>query len=695
MRWKHVVIIGDGRISQALKMSFRNHLPVTQVHSKTLFETASVSNTVTSTPWVSNAPALASCETSWMSNPLAESNPLETLWILATEEPNEMLTKQVLQWVDENPGIRVLAVSGRLSQVFLGPFVAWQRTGCLECFELRWGQAMRRIPLHNLMKAGKGGETSYTMSLAMGDAVLREMVNTIIRDFDDLFSDGSRLEKGEVAAYNRLGHMTWRRLIPSCECARCRRFFHESRTQTLNFQPHVMNYPEDLRVAKVPERTLTDLYVDLEIGVVSALHKVIDSDGLIGVNARLGMQKEYISGFGLATTWEDAKTTAVLEALERQCMFSGSRETDLTDSYDNLRNVAIHPRMFGFPEAIFYETNSHVVPFSDTERYSWMWGTLVQKGSAVLIPRQLVYNDNSQLEPRFIWENSNGWAVGSTLEEAALHGVFEVLERDHFLNTWYGRIPLPRLNVREVQDSPYAEWLHARDYDVICFDMSLDLGFAGVMVVAVNRYDTAPKTVCSTALHLYRPQAVIHALKELAAQVYILEEIFQSEVEGVQRKFREPSLMKSIRDHSAVAALPEAAPRWDFLLNPQPLETTLSASCASPGHPCHGQEIAAGFRARCNTQQWRDILDALLGVTHHLGQCGYDVIVVDGTTPELRAGGFYGVKVLIPGMLPMTFGYGRRRIKGLTRVLELPYQLGYASEPLQEEMLNPNPHPFS
>jgi len=52
------------------------------------------------------------------------------------------------------------------------------------------------------------------------------------------------------------------------------------------------------------------------------------------------------------------------------------------------------------------------------------------------------------------------------------------------------------------------------------------------------------------------------------------------------------------------------------------------------------------------------------------------------------------VKVLIPGMLPMTFGHHLTRLSGLERVLRIPAQLGYTGQPLTFDRLNQHPHPF-
>jgi ribosomal protein S12 methylthiotransferase accessory factor len=73
---------------------------------------------------------------------------------------------------------------------------------------------------------------------------------------------------------------------------------------------------------------------------------------------------------------------------------------------------------------------------------------------------------------------------------------------------------------------------------------------------------------------------------------------------------------------------------------------------------------------------------------------GLDVLAVDLTTAELRAGGLAAAKVLVPGTLPMTFGHAHRRLTGLPRLLTVPHQLGYADRPLDPAQLCTLPHPF-
>lgn len=89
-----------------------------------------------------------------------------------------------------------------------------------------------------------------------------------------------------------------------------------------------------------------------------------------------------------------------------------------------------------------------------------------------------------------------------------------------------------------------------------------------------------------------------------------------------------------------------------------------------------------------------DLTSDLHQLLNRLGQSGLEVIVVDQTVPLIEKNGLHCVKVIIPGMLPMTFGHHLTRLTGLDRVYTVPMTLGYTDEPLTTEQLNPHPHPF-
>lgn len=68
-----------------------------------------------------------------------------------------------------------------------------------------------------------------------------------------------------------------------------------------------------------------------------------------------------------------------------------------------------------------------------------------------MVPQWLAYY-SSPCRQGFVYETSNGCALGGSLEEAVLYGMLEVVERDSFLLTWYAQLPLPRLDPRSAVD---------------------------------------------------------------------------------------------------------------------------------------------------------------------------------------------------------------------------------------------------
>ena len=90
----------------------------------------------------------------------------------------------------------------------------------------------------------------------------------------------------------------------------------------------------------------------------------------------------------------------------------------------------------------------------------------------------------------------------------------------------------------------------------------------------------------------------------------------------------------------------------------------------------------------------QDLTDDLKDVIQEFRRLALDVIVVNQTTPEAERNGLFSVKVIIPGMLPMTFGYRFTRLSGLERVLKIPKELGFTKKQLTVDQLNRHPHPF-
>ncbi len=181
--------------------------------------------------------------------------------------------------------------------------------------------------------------------------------------------------------------------------------------------------------------------------------------------------------------------------------------------------------------------------------------------------------------------------------------------------------------------------------------------------------------ICAAGAHLDPVRAVKSAVFELAGMMLTLDDKLEENQDEVEKMLHDSSLVRKMDDHGMLYGLPQAEERLQFLLDDdRPMRTFAEEYGEKVNHP--------------------DLTEDLQEILQEFRRLKLEVIVVDQTTPEIARNGLHCVKVLIPGMLPMTFGHHLTRITGLERILRVPMELGYAKRPLEFEQLNPHPHPF-
>jgi len=383
---------------------------------------------------------------------------------------------------------------------------------------------------------------------------------------------------------------------------------------------------------------------------------------------------------GRTHSYADSEMTAILEGLERNCGLSprGKRSV-VHDSFRNVQHQALDPLRVGVHAKEQYERSDFPLKSFDPERpIDWVWGYSFLQERPILVPELLAYY-SSGCGHGFVYETSNGCALGGSLEEAIFYGMLEVVERDSFLMTWYARLPLPRLDLRSVQDREL-NWMTERletvsGYELYLYKSTMEHGIPSVWALAKNKKERGVNIICAAGAHPDPIRAAKSAIHELAGMLLTVSEKFEENREQYERMLHDPYQVVQMEDHSMLYGLKQAEERLDFLLNDdRPMQT---------------------FEEAFEPTNWNaDLTDDLKAMLLVFRQLNLEVIVVDQTTPETLRNGLHCVKVLIPGMLPMTFGQHLIRLTGLDRVLSVPAELSYSPEPLLPEQLNPYPHPF-
>jgi ribosomal protein S12 methylthiotransferase accessory factor len=425
--------------------------------------------------------------------------------------------------------------------------------------------------------------------------------------------------------------------------------------------------------------------LDRRTGVVKHLFHDLSSDLMPMVAAEMPMRGTTAMeiGYGRTESRSGSEFVALLETLERFCGHEPRRHaTSERGSFEQLRarhgEAVVDPRDFVLHDAEHCaRTSFELEPYSDALPFDWSWGWSLGRQQPVLVPQQLLHYrlGDTQSKPlnRFVYDTSSGCALGGSVAEASLYGLLEVLERDAYLTAWYGRIAPREIALADVSDARVQGLLsrsRAAGFEVHAFDMRLDIDLPLVWALIHDpRADAPVKSYCASAAHFDWAQALFSALVEVSTSMGVYQHTMPGQREAARRLFDDPHAVRKMHDHVLLYSLPETWPRLGFLFDgqgPQPL----------PAQPSLPSDIGAELTRR---------VQQTLAVAR-------DVIVVNQTWRPMEQLGLHCVKVLAPGLTPVTFGHQHRRVD-LARVNSA--RAARSLPPLPDlAALNADPHNF-
>ncbi|TKH08924.1 TOMM precursor leader peptide-binding protein [Peribacillus simplex] len=565
----------------------------------------------------------------------------------------------------------------------IGPLVRPGVPGCSQCADQRYLMAGRdRKEMWGIRQQlqENGGIERDASASRTG---LLQMAHLICAEVRKVMKGECARSEGHVSLINlKTLNGSWHSFLPDPLCQVCSTLPDDSEERArISLQPSPKISPESYRTRSMEELNgvLSKDYLDHRTGFLN--NKMIDlvppfAD--VSVNLPLFIGDEGSAGRTLS--YEVSEMTAILEGLERYCgMEPRGKRTVIHDSYNNLKDFALDPIRIGVHSKENYaQRDFPFQPFNPDRSIDWVWGHSFLQERPILVPELLSYYSLG-CGHGFVYETSNGCALGGSLEEAIFYGIMEVVERDSFLLTWYAQLPLTRLDPNSANDKELELMIDraraAAGYDIHLFNSTMEHGIPSVWALAKNRKQKGLNIICAAGAHLDPVRAVKSAVFELAGMMLTLDEKLEENQDEVEKMLHDSSLVRKMDDHGMLYGLPQAEERLQFLLDDdRPMRTFAEEYGEKVNHP--------------------DLTEDLQEILQEFRRLKLEVIVVDQTTPEIARNGLHCVKVLIPGMLPMTFGHHLTRITGLERILRVPMELGYAKRPLEFEQLNPHPHPF-
>ncbi len=548
--------------------------------------------------------------------------------------------------------------------LIIGPDPAPDEAGCGECAE-RWALDVRpqAVPTSGARSAG----------------LLEQLTARLVR---------LPLPSGHVMVLDTSnGSSSLHKITPHSACSRCAPLIRASAPSRWDLRSPQPPLAGSVRTRALDGQHLRDELVDWRFGPIAHVYRDEESPfPLVTAEAIAPGSAHREGGYGRASSFAESEVPALLEGVER--VLGGHRQPSartVRASWESLGDRALDPRSLAEHTPETYErADSPFRRFDPTEEMDWVEGWWLSYDRPVLVPAQLVYWHENAGVDALLYESSNGCAVGGSVEEAALHGYFEIVERDAFLLTWYGRLRLREIDISE--ESAFADTLLrlARDgLRLRVLDATSDLGIP-VAIAIVTAPDELVRSGCAPAFslaagaHPSGNRAIAAAIEECVTNALMYPKwVTMREsvrVDHYRPMLHDHELVHVLEDHTGMHGLSEARGLWGFLDDPcgrVSLDEFLARGRPAP------EDVVAELRHHVDVA-------ACVGVT---------VLAVDQSAPHLRDMGVFAVKVMAPGTMPMTFGHLNRRVDNVPRLARAASVI-HGAVPAGTWGETPPPHPF-
>jgi ribosomal protein S12 methylthiotransferase accessory factor len=387
----------------------------------------------------------------------------------------------------------------------------------------------------------------------------------------------------------------------------------------------------------------------------------------------LGSSLDHLAGIGgSGRTRAEASAAALGEALERYSATYVPHDRLVVASATEFGDEAVDPQRFALFSDRQYESDGFPFDrFTASSRIPWVRGWSIRNGRRTWLPAELVYlgdvvSDGSR---RLGYATSSGTACGTSLDEALARALCEVVERDAFMIVWANRLSLPLVDadgderLAELERRLFAPaGLRYSVVDLSCFHRLPSVlavvrapeGFPGALGLGAGTAPTLERA-------WWKALAEAFASRSAGAKLELIDS------EPLDR----PETVVSFEAHIRYYADHAHAPTTAFLDGSD--ERVPAAAIPALGGESVGEQVR--------------------NLSTRVDAAGSTAYAVDVTSPDVRELGLFVVKVVAPELCSLDVVHGARFLGG-RRLYDAPVELGLRSEPLSEDDLNPEPHPF-
>jgi len=366
---------------------------------------------------------------------------------------------------------------------------------------------------------------------------------------------------------------------------------------------------------------------------------------------------------GRDTEEEKAMIKAKAEAVEWfVCSYINDKYL-IDGTFNTLKDNAINPE-----DIIKYlpHQTQIIEAFNPDRMYQWYKTTEMFSGKTVLILADMIFFPYfGKFGKNYAFSNSSGVAAHTNVDSAIEHAVLENIEREAFIITWFNCLERSSIEIQSLPENIQNRIgvLESAGFNISLVDITLDL--TPVIMVVVIRRSGQPFLSCSSASGYNVIQIIDRALMEAEASIYCHLR------DGNSRFILTPSEIARTADHGSFYENSDRIKKAEFL-------------CGNITNRVTVKEI----QENTNIHSSKELYQAI-------EKLGLSILIANFTdVQELCKLPYKVVRVIIPGMVPINFGYGIESL-GLDRVRSVPVKCNLLKEAISIENLNRFPHPFT
>ncbi|MGH3083072.1 MAG: YcaO-like family protein [Gaiellaceae bacterium] len=387
---------------------------------------------------------------------------------------------------------------------------------------------------------------------------------------------------------------------------------------------------------RVPAPSGTHVYA-----TAGAFEASEDSPGLLVFRA---------GALGKGLTDAQARASCMGEAIELLSSSFAGDEPRRRARWSEVEEIALHPR-----ELLLISDNQYAqaatrppantwddipAPLDESQAIEWVPLVSLVSGERRWLPAAYCYfryRDTEYAGPPYATASWNGCAAGNTREEAILHALLELIERDACAMWWYNRALRPGIDLDSARDDRLAAIRDAHAASgrkLAILDLRTDTEVTVVVAVAWAGSDAVLLPI-GCGCHVDPTIAISRAITELSQGMAV-----RGLVDG---------------------RLP-------------------AAGATAEGRPYRVPDSSPPVRAAdLPDLTGSDLSDEIDWCVQMLARLGHDVLLLDTTRADL---GFPSVRVVVPGLRSLQ----RRLAPG--RLYDVPVQCGWVPRRLREDELN-------